>query len=173
MSTTSRRTIVVAIVAIAAVAAVLRLWHLELRPPHHDEGVNGWFTENILHDGYYAYDPENYHGPLYFYLLTASRKLLGFGLVSLRMPGALIGLGACFIPLMLRRRLGWSVTLASCAVLATSPTLVYYARYAIHETLLAALGLLAAACMLRWADRGHRYWLVAAGASIAGMVATK
>jgi uncharacterized protein (TIGR03663 family) len=172
-NTCSRRSIAVAIVVLVAAAAWLRLWNLELRPPHHDEGVNGWFTENILRDGYYKYDPENYHGPLYFYLIAGARKLLGFGLWELRLPGVLIGIAACFVPLVIRRRIGWPAALAACAVLATSPTLVYYARYAIHETLLAAFGLLAAACTLRWADRGHVGWLVGVAACLGGMIATK
>lgn len=161
------------VLIVVAVAAMLRLYQLELRPPHHDEGVNGWFTEHLLRDGYYTYDPANYHGPAYFYLLAAARRLFGFGLWQLRIVGALIGLAACFLPLLLRRRIGWPAALAGCAVLAVSPTLVYYARYAIHETLLATLGLLAAACTLQWAAGGRTRWLFGAAASIAGMVATK
>lgn len=161
------------VLLVVGVAAVLRLYDLELRPPHHDEGVNGWFVERILRSGYYEYDPANYHGPLYFYLLAGTRRLLGFGLWQLRLPGALIGIAACLLPLLLRRRIGGPAAIASCAFLAVSPTLVYYARYAIHETLLAALGLLAAACVLRWAASGRAGWLFGAAAAIAGMVATK
>jgi uncharacterized protein (TIGR03663 family) len=168
----ARRTGVILLLVIA-IAAVLRLWDLELRPPHHDEGVNGWFAERVHRDGFYIYDPTNYHGPVYFHLLAAARDAFGFGLWQLRLPGALIGIVACFVPLLLRRRIGWPASLAGCAVLAASPTLVYYARYAIHETLLAALGLLAAACTLRWADRGRLGWLYGAAACVAGMIATK
>lgn len=169
----ARTAIAIVIVLVVVAAAALRLTDLELRPPHHDEGVNGWFTEHVLRDGYYAYDPANYHGPAYFYLLAVSRRLLGFGLWQLRLPGALIGLVACLAPLLLRRRIGWPAALASGAMLAVSPTLVYYARYAIHETLLAALGLLAAICILRWAAGGSTRWAFGAGAAIAGMVGTK
>ncbi len=172
-SPSARRAIVVLVLVLIAVAAFVRIWQLELRPPHHDEGVNGWFAERVAKDGYYVYDPANYHGPTFFYLLAAARKVLGFGLWQLRLPAALIGLAACFLPLLLRRRIGLPAALAACAVLATSPTLVYYARYAIHETLLAGLGLLATACTLRWADRSSARWLFGAGAAIAGMVATK
>jgi uncharacterized protein (TIGR03663 family) len=168
-----RRRHLVALALIVVLAAGLRLVALERRPPHHDEGVNGWFVEKIARDGYYSYDPTNYHGPSYFYLLTASREVFGFGLWQLRLPGALIGLGMCLLPLLLRRRVGWGPALTACALLATSPTLVYYSRYAIHETLLAALGLLVAACMLRWADRGGARWLIGGAAALAGMIATK
>lgn len=162
-----------AVLALVALAAALRLSALELRPPHHDEGVNGWFVEKLRRDGHYAYDPGNYHGPSYFYLLTASRAAFGFGLWQLRLPGAVIGVALCLTPLLLRRRMGWGPALAAGALLATSPTLVYYARYAIHETLLVGLGLLVAACMLRWADRGGVGWLIGGAAALAGMIATK
>ena len=32
-------------IGIVALAAFLRLYALDLRPPHFDEGVNGWFLE--------------------------------------------------------------------------------------------------------------------------------
>lgn len=168
-----RRTIWICVLGLVALAAALRLACLELRPPHHDEGVNGWFVEQIVKAGYYQYDPTNYHGPSYFYLLAAAREALGFGLWPLRLPGALCGVLLCVVPLLLRHRLGWPRTLATCALLATSPTLVYYARYAIHETLLATVELITAACVLRWSDSGRARWLVAAGAGLAGMIATK
>jgi uncharacterized protein (TIGR03663 family) len=167
---------ILALLLVLALAASLRLTALELRPPHHDEGVNGWFVEKMAKDGAYTYDPTNYHGPSYFYLLAASREAFGFGLWQLRLPGAIAGIALCFIPLLMRRRLGWTATIATCALLAASPTLVYYARYAIHETLLAGLGLLAAACMLRWADCSDGTgagWLIGTAAAVAGMIATK
>lgn len=160
-------------IGVLAAAAALRLLALELRPPHHDEGVNGWFTEKVVKQGHYVYDPSNYHGPSYFYLLALVRDSLGYGLWQLRLPGALIGIALCFTPLLLRRQMGWRPALLACALLATSPTLVYYARYAIHETLLVALGLLVAACTLRWAARGSSAWLIAGTAALAGMIATK
>jgi len=163
----------VAVLAIGVTGALLRLVALSLRAPHHDEGVNGWFVEHMLRDGTYKYDPQNYHGPSYFYLLAATRKLLGFGLWQLRLPGALLGLAACFAPLLLRKRLGWPTALAACGLLAVSPTMVYFARYAIHETLLAGLGLVVALAVLRWSDHGRAAWLVLAGAALAAMVATK
>jgi hypothetical protein len=94
-----RAQVLLVLLALIALCASLRLVALEHRPPHHDEGVNGWFVEKIQTDGYYAYDPSNYHGPSYFYLLTAARETLGFGLWQLRLPGALVGIALCLLPL--------------------------------------------------------------------------
>ena len=40
-----------------------------MKPPHFDEGINGWFVDQMMRTGYYKYDPSNYHGPLHFYVL--------------------------------------------------------------------------------------------------------
>lgn len=167
-----RRTHIV-ILAVVVLAFALRLVALDLRPPHHDEGVNGWFVEQMLRDGYYRYDPQHYHGPLHFYVLYAARCLGGFGVETLRLPIALVGAAACLLPLLVRRRLGRTGAIAACAVLACSPSLVYYARYAIHETLLVAFTLLVTCCLLCWFDSRRPGWLVGAAAAFAGMVATK
>ena len=52
-------------IAIVALAALLRLYALELRPPHFDEGVNGWFLDQMKETGFYKYDRTNYLGPLH------------------------------------------------------------------------------------------------------------
>ena len=49
-----------------ASAAILRL---DLKPFHHDEGVNGWFLLNLVRPPHrYRYDPANYHGPTLYFL---------------------------------------------------------------------------------------------------------
>ena len=54
--------------AILLLAFALRVYALEMKPLHHDEGVNGFFLTNLLRQGRYAYDPQNYHGPTLYYL---------------------------------------------------------------------------------------------------------
>ncbi len=48
---------------VTLVAAFLRFWQLELKPLHHDEGVNRYFLKTLFSEGVYKYDPSNYHGP--------------------------------------------------------------------------------------------------------------
>jgi predicted membrane-bound mannosyltransferase len=43
----------------------LRFFLLGIKPPHFDEGINGWFVDQVVHNGFYRYDPTNYHGPLH------------------------------------------------------------------------------------------------------------
>src|SRR5262245_7634021 len=56
-------------ILILIVAAVLRLVWLDVKPAHFDEGVNGYFVDRMTRDGFYQYDPTNFHGPLHFYIL--------------------------------------------------------------------------------------------------------
>ena len=38
---------------------------------------NGWFVDQMVKNGFYRYDPTNYHGPLHFYVLFIFQTLLG------------------------------------------------------------------------------------------------
>src|SRR5512141_1645647 len=51
----------VASVAIA-VGTLLRLYQLNLKPLHHDEGVNGFFLLGLFREGVYRYTAANNHG---------------------------------------------------------------------------------------------------------------
>src|SRR4051794_24221506 len=62
---------------IVAFALALRLAWLGMKPPHFDEGVNGWFVDQMTRQGYYHYDPGNYHGPFHFYVLFLAQTLFG------------------------------------------------------------------------------------------------
>src|ERR1700756_2959938 len=64
-------------------AVVLRFLLLGIKPPHFDEGINGWFVDQMVKTGFYRYDPTNYHGPLHFYVLLLFQTLLGRNIYSL------------------------------------------------------------------------------------------
>ena len=51
-------------IAIVLIAVFLRVWLIEIKPAHFDEGINGWFADQMRATGYHKYDPTNYHGPL-------------------------------------------------------------------------------------------------------------
>src|SRR5665213_3792814 len=62
---------------ILGLGAFLRFLLLSMKPPHFDEGINGWFVDQMMHSGFYKYDPTNYHGPLHFYILFLFQALFG------------------------------------------------------------------------------------------------
>jgi uncharacterized protein (TIGR03663 family) len=167
------RWFVVAAIAILILAAALRLPMLALNPFHNDEGVNGFFTTNLLRDGVYTYDPANYHGPSLYYFALASATLFGLTTEAMRLVPVLFGLATVALVLPLRRFLGPVAVLGAAALLAASPGAVYVSRYFIHESLLACFTLaLVVSCLLYLDSRRSRY-LITGAASAALMFTTK
>src|SRR4030095_13078844 len=89
---------------ILLLAAVLRLWAFSLKPAHFDEGVNGYFVDQITKNGFYHYDPTNFHGPLHFYILFVMQTLFGREIWALRLPLAVAGVGCVALLLFAFRR---------------------------------------------------------------------
>src|SRR5215471_8057201 len=82
---------------IVALGAFLRFFLLTIKPPHFDEGINGWFVDQMMRNGFYRYDPTNYHGPLHFYILFLSQALFGRHIWALRLPVVLASIGSIFV----------------------------------------------------------------------------
>ncbi len=175
----------IASISIFVVAACLRLFDLNLVPLHHDEGVNGNFLVRLVRDGFYHYDPANYHGPTLYYFAAVFPWLLrlffgagaqnsyGLTTVAIRMVPALFGIATVGLIFTLRRNLGTIATLGAALLLAISPGAVYLSRYFIHETLFVffTLGLVVAA--LKFYEQAQLLYLILAAISAALMFATK
>lgn len=115
-------------------AAGFRLWSLDAKPAHFDEGINGWFADGMTGRGYFIYDPTNYHGPWHFYSVWASQTLFGRSLWSLRLPAVLASVAAVLAMLAFSRFLGASAARFAALAMALSPAFVFYGRYSIHES---------------------------------------
>jgi len=155
--------------AILLAAAALRLTLLSIKPPHFDEGVNGWFVDQITHTGFYHYDPTNYHGPFHFYVLFLCQTLLGRHIWALRLPLALAGVGAVWLTLRFDRFIGRGAARWAAAAMAVSPGCVFYSRYAIHENwLVLALMLCAWGLAGLWQSGARKYlWALWIGITLA------
>jgi len=172
-------------VSIFVVAAFLRLYDLNLVPLHHDEGVNGNFLVRLVRDGFYQYDPANYHGPTLYYfaavfpwslrLFFGSSAQNGYGLttIAIRMVPALFGLATVGLIFTLRRNLGTIATLGAALLLAISPGAVYLSRYFIHETLFVFFTLGLVVATLKFYEQARPRYLILASISAALMFATK
>jgi uncharacterized protein (TIGR03663 family) len=170
---------------ILTLAAYLRIYHLDLVPLHHDEGVNGNFLVRLVREGAYQYDPQNYHGPsLYYFAAIAgwvlrflagehAQNAYGLNTVTIRLVTALFGVGTVALILSLRRRLGTAGALGAATLLAISPGAVYLSRYFIHETLFVFFTLGIVVAGLKYFEDGHPVYLILAAASAALLFATK
>lgn len=118
---------------ITAIAIFFRFWQLELKPLHHDEGVNGYFLKTLFQEGIYKYDPSNYHGPTLYYIALAFSKVFGLEIFSIRASVAVFGVFIVILTFFLRKYIGSVGSLAAALLLALSPGMVYISRYFIHE----------------------------------------
>src|SRR5258708_231923 len=95
--------------AILVLALAIRIAWLDIKPAHFDEGVNGWFVDQITHQGFYHYDPTNFHGPFHFYVLFLAQTLFGRSIWVLRLPIVLVSTACVGLVLAFRRHFGESV----------------------------------------------------------------
>ncbi|HEU5204998.1 MAG TPA: flippase activity-associated protein Agl23 [Candidatus Limnocylindrales bacterium] len=162
-----------AAIGVLLVATAIRLPELGLNPFHHDEGVNGWFTTNLVRTGSYFYDPQNYHGPSLYYLALASEILLGLTDTAMRLVPVVFGVLTVAIVLGLRPALGSVAALVAAALIAISPGMVYISRYFIHEMLLVAGTAGFVASVLLYLRTGKPPFVISAAVALAVMATTK
>lgn len=160
-------------ILIVVFTAVLRLAFLAIKPPHFDEGVNGWFIDQMVRTGHYHYDPSNYHGPLHFYILFVFERLLGRNLWALRLPAVIASTLTVWLVTrfdrFLDRRTCWLAALA----MAVSPGAEFYGRYAIHESEMVLFLILTVWGLAGLRQSGAVKYLWAAGVGVTGMILTK
>src|ERR1700731_700726 len=158
---------------ILGLAIVLRFFLLGIKPPHFDEGINGWFVDQMVKNGFYRYDPTNYHGPLHFYVLWFSQTLLGRNLWALRLPVVLVSSACVWLALKFEPLVGQTVSRMAALAMAVSPGFVFYGRYSIHEVWMLLFSMLLILGLLGLWRFGTRNYLWCAGMGAAGMILTK
>lgn len=159
---------------ILVVAALLRLYDLDLKPLHHDEGVNWHFLRGLIRPPHtYHYNPNNYHGPTLYYLAWLSTAVIGVNAFALRFVPAVLGIVTVALVLTLRRQIGATSALVAAALIALSPGAVYFSRYFIHEMLLGCFTVGAVVAALRYRDTGRLRWMLLASGCAGLMFATK
>src|SRR5882724_3575355 len=159
--------------AILGLAVFLRFFLLGIKPPHFDEGINGWFVDQVMKNGFYKYDPTNYHGPLHFYILLLSQSLFGRNLWAIRLPVVLLSIGCVWLAFKFEPLVGRNVSRIAALAMAISPGFVFYGRYAIHEVWLQLFSMMFIMGLLGLWRLGRLNYLWYAGMGLAGMILTK
>ncbi len=154
------------------VALLLRFLMLDNKPIHFDESINMWFVKKIWEQGYFTYDPTNYHGPLFFYLVHFFQLFTGFDFLSTRIVASVFS----FLTLVLlwfgpkdqRTPLRWAAVL-----LLFSPAMGFYGRSGIHESSFVFFQVLTILSMHFFVARDFKkfWWYFSAG--LFGMMALK
>ena len=169
----------VAMVAILVLAAAFRLPGLAQRPMHADEANQAVKAGRLYEKGEYEYDTTDHHGPSLYWLTLPSLAFSGArGLAdsqewAYRIVPVIFGLGLIPLILLLTDGLGRPAVVVAALLTAISPALVFFSRYYIQETLLVFFTLAALGCGWRYLRTGRLAWILAAGAAIGMMHATK
>src|SRR6266550_3631113 len=158
---------------ILGLAVFLRFFLLGIKPPHFDEGINGWFVDQMMKNGFYKYDPTNYHGPLHFYVLLLSQTLFGRNVWALRLPVVLVSISCVWLTFKFEPFVGRAVSRMAALAMAVSPGFVFYGRYSIHEVWLVLFSMLFILGLLGLRKFGTNNHLWCAGMGAAGMILTK
>src|SRR5947199_6100652 len=158
---------------ILGLAVFLRLFLLGIKPPHFDEGINGWFVDQMVKNGFYRYDPPNYHGPLHFYVLLLSHTLFGRNVGARRLPVVLASISCVWLCFKFEPLVGRNVTRMAALAMAVSPGFVFYGRYSIHEVWLELFSMMFILGLLGLWKFGTPNYLWCAGMGLASMILTK
>src|SRR6266550_1937723 len=158
---------------IIGLATFLRFFLLGMKPPHFDEGINGLFVDQMVRNGFYKYDPTNYHGPLHFYVLFLSQTLFGRNLWALRLPVVLVSISCVWLTLKFEPFVGRNLSRLAALAMAVSPGFVFYGRYSIHEAWLVLFSMLFILGLLGLWRIGTTNYLWCAGMGLTGMILTK
>lgn len=161
------------LIFILVVAAILRFYLLDLRPPHHDEGVNGWFADQVTTSGFYRYDPNNYHGPLNFYILFLFQTLLGHNIWALRLPTVIISLMTIYWISLFAPFVGRTTVLITAIAIALSPANIYFARFLNIDYFLVFFQIVILWGIIGLWNEGAKKYLWAIVLGISGMILTK
>lgn len=162
---------VAAYAAVFLAGAGLRLWDLGARALHHDESIHAQWAYRLL-QGDYTHSPI-FHGPFYYHFQAAVFFVFGTNDYTSRLSAAFAGMGIVLLPLLLRPFLGRAGTFAAVALLAFSPTVVYYSRFLREDIYMAFFVLLLVAAMWRYIADGRERWRIVAALAFVGGITTK
>jgi uncharacterized protein (TIGR03663 family) len=176
--------------------AILRFWDLGAKPLHHDESLHAYFSlgllRNLQHWGWcvgwnnppanyscYTYDPL-LHGPFQFHAIALVYQISqwlgapdnGVNTTTVRIMAALLGTALLFLPYFLRDYLGKLGAWLATFLLAVSPSMVYFSRFAREDIYMAFFTLLLVVAIGRYMRERKMSWLLLAAAGFALSYAT-
>lgn len=154
------------------IALAMRLYDLGGRAVHHDESLHGYFAYQLFNGGGYDHNPLM-HGMFLFHSIATSFFLVGDSDYALRLPMALFGVGLVLVPLLLKPRLGQTGALIAAGLLAFSPSILYYSRFARNDIFMAVFTLALVGVMWRYLDERKNRWLYIGAALVAVGFTTK
>lgn len=113
---------------LAAYIFSTRLFALGLKPVQHDESMFAYYSYNLSQGNGYEFMPI-LHGPLLEWVTALVFLLIGDSDATMRLFPALCGIGAIGLIFVFRASIGRRSTLLAMALLAISPTVLFFSRF--------------------------------------------
>lgn len=172
---------------------LLRFWNLGDKPLHHDESLHAYFSLGLLHNlqnwsgclkvnapKCYTYDPL-LHGPFQFHAIALVYQISqwlgladhGINTTTVRIAAATLGSVIVILPYFLRDYLGKLGAWLACLLLAVSPSMVYFSRFAREDIYMACFTLLLVVSIARYMRERKMRWLILAAMGFTLSYATK
>src|SRR4030042_3076874 len=115
----SNKTFIIIFIAIVIIGAFFRLYQLDLKPMHHDEGDEiFYFIKPLLAFNTLTWDFDN-KGLMRHFISVNFIKLFGLSLFSLRFTPALLGILSLFLFYYFKKFFNYRTILISILFLAT------------------------------------------------------
>jgi uncharacterized protein (TIGR03663 family) len=157
-----------ALAAFIVVGAGMRFWDLGSRALHHDESLHGFYAYQLFRGDGYIHDPL-LHGPFQFFGTALTFFLTGGASdYTVRVFPALFGTILIILPFFFRRRLGSLGALFASGLIAFSPTLLYFSRFARNDIYIAVFTLGIVISFWRYVDERKPLFLYV-GAGLLGL----
>jgi uncharacterized protein (TIGR03663 family) len=182
---------------VVLLGAVLRFWDLGAKPLHWDESLHAYYSMQLLHNniqnwasclnlpagnsgGCYRYDPL-LHGPFQFHAIALVYLISqflgapdhGINTTTVRIAAALFGTIIIGLPYFLRQYLGKIGAWLACFLLAVSPSMVYFSRFAREDIYMACFTLLFIVAVIQYVRTRKIGWAILAALAFVLSYATK
>ena len=138
-------------VVLAVAAAAMRFWDLGVRAFHHDESLHAFYSWNLYAGEGFIHNPMM-HGPFQMEATAGLFFLFGDSDYTARLLYAIAGTALVLMPLLFRSRLGDWGALFTSTMLALSPAMLYFSRFARNDILMAVWALGIVIAMWRYLD---------------------
>ncbi len=159
--------------ALIVLAFGFRLWDLGARALHHDESLHAYYSYQLLQGHGYEHSPL-LHGPFQFFGTAAMFFFTGAATdYTARVLPALFGGALVVLPVFFRGHLGRTGALITAALIAFSPALLYYSRFAREDIYVAAFTLGIVICVWRYINERRPNYLYISASLLALSFATK
>jgi len=154
------------------VALIMRFWDLGSRAFSYDESLHAYYSFRLAEGFGFQHSPLM-HGPLQFHGVAASFFLFGDSDYVARLLPAIFGTVLVGVPYFLRDRLGRAGALVVAIMIAFSPMMLFYSRYARNDIIMAVWTLALVVLLWRFLDEGKSRYLYWGSVVLALAFATK